>query len=997
MIFDHPPHAARPVGGAVAVLRSLGITACGSVGLAAAAMPTTWRQQAVVAAALLVYVVCFDWLSRTRLTTLSLVTMSCFVSLRYLVWRVGSLLQAVRAHGTHVRPLHWVPAVVLFLAEGFCVMRLLLGYMQSAWPLERAPVPLSEDVAAWPAIDILIPTLDEPLAVVKFTALAALNLDWPPERLHVYLLDDGHRKEFQDFCAEAGITYLSRPEKEGAKAGNLNYGLKRSHSAFVAVFDADHVPVRSFLQLTMGWFERDSSLALLQTPQTLYSADPFQRNLQGHAPGEGELFHHVVQDGSDLWNAAFFTGTAAVLRRKALESTGGFAQETVAEDVHTSLRLQQKGWHSAFLNVPLAAGLATGSLSSYLGQRMRWARGMLHVLRLERPLFARGLTLAQRLCYFHATAYFLFALPRLLFLLAPLLYLAFGWVLLPGWWPAILAYVIPHLTLGVVVNARLHGRFRSALWGEVYEVVAAPFLLGPILLGLVAPRSGRFQVTPKAEVIGRGFFDAATAWPSVVLFALNVAGLLCAVLRTSSALQGSTIHMLAHAGLHVAYGGGVLSDRGAVWINVVWTLWNLTLLSVAIGAAHEVKQRRRAVRLQASVPVGLVVPDGRLLQGATSDVSAGGALLHCESSPHLHVGDLVSLVLPLGGQRASLPGTIVAVHGHTLRLQFDPLTLPEEEMLALLMYAPADTWVGKEPAQHAEGPLKSAAHLLLLAMASLGRSAQNLFGPATRRAFLMIVGLVLITVRLSAVFPHTHVRARELPNGGMSSATEPTTSRVPIKVAQHTISFPELSGSASRVLDASRPRATLHFVVPLTEVVESARLRLQVSAFGPISPRLRVSLNGVVVGEVGAENQLPQDLQPAGAARSLTFSLPLPPELLVSRDELQMQLQTPSDECAQELCRLVVGSGSAVDLSTRRIVAASSASHSSNTVRRQDGVAAGLHLAWSATRNWVPAQLTSRSLCLGAGLLLVSLCMAALLQSALRERSRLRLNYDEPA
>ncbi len=94
--------------------------------------------------------------------------------------------------------------------------------------------------------------------------------------------------------------------------------------------------------------------------------------------------------------------------------------ETVTEDAHTSLRMQMHGWNTAYINIPQAAGLATERLSAHVGQRIRWARGMIQILRIDNPLFAPGLTFAQRLCYFNAMAHFLYALPRLIFLTAPL-------------------------------------------------------------------------------------------------------------------------------------------------------------------------------------------------------------------------------------------------------------------------------------------------------------------------------------------------------------------------------------------------------------------------------------------------------------------------------------------------------------------------------------------------------------------------------------------------
>ncbi|MFT2598211.1 hypothetical protein ACMWP3_25440, partial [Escherichia coli] len=83
---------------------------------------------------------------------------------------------------------------------------------------------------------------------------------------------------------------------------------------------ADHVPTRSFLQICMGWFYKDPKLAMLQTPHFFFSPDPFEKNLNTFrsVPNEGELFYGLVQDGNDLWNAAFFCGSCAVMRRTAL-------------------------------------------------------------------------------------------------------------------------------------------------------------------------------------------------------------------------------------------------------------------------------------------------------------------------------------------------------------------------------------------------------------------------------------------------------------------------------------------------------------------------------------------------------------------------------------------------------------------------------------------------------------------------------------------------------
>ena len=232
---------------------------------------------------------------------------------------------------------------------------------ETASELDALIAQIAEDDDDVPEVDLLIPTYNEPLSVVRYTALAARNIDWPPKKLHIFLLDDGKREDFRAFAEAANVGYMTRNDNQGAKAGNINRALGQTHSPYVAIFDCDHVPTRSFLQMTMGWFLRDRKLGLLQTPHHFYSPDPFERNLkQFHTiPNEGELFYGIVQDGNDFWNAAFFCGfcgSCAVLRRSALAEIGGTATQTVTEDAHTSLRMQKNGWNTAWFgknhNVP---------------------------------------------------------------------------------------------------------------------------------------------------------------------------------------------------------------------------------------------------------------------------------------------------------------------------------------------------------------------------------------------------------------------------------------------------------------------------------------------------------------------------------------------------------------------------------------------------------------------------------------------------------------------
>ena len=685
-------------------------------------------QQLILTTLTILLAVWMDYCSSAYPVTLTLMLLSLYSTFRYGYWRISMVIAYFRDPGSAWSGLNAFFICLLLLAECYAFMVLLLGYIQMLCPLRRKPVPLPDDLKEWPAVDVLIPTFNEPLSMVRFTALATMNIDWPAEKLHVYILDDGRREEFRAFAEEAGIGYITRDNNLHAKAGNINCALQQTDSPFVAIFDSDHVPTRSYLQIAMGWFLHDQKLAILQTPHHFYSPDPFERNLGQFrvTPNEGELFYGVVQEGNDFWNSAFFCGSCAVIRRSALEEVKGMAVETVTEDAHTSLRMQMRGWNTAYINIPQAAGLATEQLSAHVRQRIRWARGMVQVLHLENPLWARGLKPAQRLCYFNAMTHFLYALPRLIFLTAPLIYLVLGQTNIPGYWLMILAYAAPHLVLSNLANARIQGRHRHTFWNEIYETVLAPYIFLPTMMALLGARKGSFDVTAKGGVVNREFFDANIARPYLLLLGFNLLGLLCALARAvqfpAFAVAGwlSVVNWPAHM-----YDGG---HPGTIGMNVAWTLFNVVLLGVAIAVARESRQRRHTVRMERAVPSDLLLSDGSVAQGITSDISNGGVQARIEGAIEAAVGDSVRFVFPLLDGTATLPATVIALEGDMLRAKFDSLSMQETEALTMILYSRADTWLSPNEERAPTPPLYRLGHILRVSLYGLSQTARSIFG-----------------------------------------------------------------------------------------------------------------------------------------------------------------------------------------------------------------------------------------------------------------------------
>ncbi|HSQ72555.1 MAG TPA: glycosyltransferase, partial [Rubrivivax sp.] len=281
------------------------------------------------------------------------------VGVWYLVWRLGTF-----------NPEAAILSRLIYGAEIFGFVSALL-HIFMCWRLSEREAPPPN---AQRSVDVFVPTYNESVALVRKTLLAAVAMKQPHT---VWLLDDGRRPEMAALARELGCRYLARADNRHAKAGNLNHALAHSEGELIAIFDCDHAPRRDFLTRTLGYFN-DERVAFVQTPQDFFNLDSYQHR---HANGERSvwteqsLFFRVIQRGKDTWNAAFFCGSCAIVRRSALDEIGGFATGTVTEDLHTSLRLHARGWKSVYHAQPLAFGVAPESIEPFIGQRVRWGQG----------------------------------------------------------------------------------------------------------------------------------------------------------------------------------------------------------------------------------------------------------------------------------------------------------------------------------------------------------------------------------------------------------------------------------------------------------------------------------------------------------------------------------------------------------------------------------------------------------------------------------------------
>ncbi|MBZ5498095.1 MAG: glycosyltransferase family 2 protein [Acidobacteriia bacterium] len=261
-----------------------------------------------------------------------------------------------------------------------------------------------------PQVTVQLPFYNE-MYVVKRVIDAVCAFDYPRDRLEIQLLDDS-TDETRKIAREAAdewhrqgidIHYIHRDNRSGFKAGALENGLKTAKGEFVAIFDADFVPLPDFLQKTIHYFT-DPKVGLVQGRW-----EHINREYSFLTRAQAILLdgHFMMESNTRYLCGRFFNfnGTAGILRRQAIRDAGGWEHDTLTEDLDLSYRAQMKGWKFVFLPDLLAPAELPVEINSFKAQQCRWAKGAMQTGKKVLPRLLRSnLSPAEKLeAWYHLT------------------------------------------------------------------------------------------------------------------------------------------------------------------------------------------------------------------------------------------------------------------------------------------------------------------------------------------------------------------------------------------------------------------------------------------------------------------------------------------------------------------------------------------------------------------------------------------------------------------
>jgi len=412
--------------------------------------------------------------------------------------------------------------------------------------IERAQRPLSRfEESELPTVTVQLPLYNEATVAARLIH-AAGNFDYPSDKLEIQVLDDS--SDETRTISEAAVKelrakgidahYVRRPDRHGYKAGALDFGLNTAKGEFIAMFDADFVPQKSFIRQIIDHFH-DPKVGMVQTRWDHMNRDA---NILTQVQALMLDGHHLVENCARFGAGCYFNfaGTGGMWRREAIERAGGWEHDTLTEDLDLSYRAQMAGYEFIYRPDVLTPSELPEDVSALRAQQHRWAKGTVQTARKLLPtvLANKKMSLHQRIeAGFHMLPHFAYPLMVLLaVLLLPAL------VLLPAADVRTMALIDLPLVFGTTGSIAAfyataeRSQGRSA-WGAIKRLPLliglgaglAPHLTGAVWSGM-NHMSGEFVRTPKrGESRGRYKMGAKLPLAELILAVLCSASFIAAV------------------------------------------------------------------------------------------------------------------------------------------------------------------------------------------------------------------------------------------------------------------------------------------------------------------------------------------------------------------------------------------------------------------------------------------------------------------------------------
>ena len=270
------------------------------------------------------------------------------------------------------------PIALLVIGGIALVPGLMNAFLAASLLLDRRP--RRQAWSGYPGISILIAAFNAESSILQ--TLQSLARQAYPGEMEAIVIDDGSADGTAGLVASRDHPWLRllRQTSNLGKSAALNRGLAEARFDLIITLDADSSLHKNALRNLVERYLSDppGTRAVAGTMLVGNSRDTWITKAQ-----EWDYFHGIaaIKRMQSLFHGTLVAqGAFSIYDRHAIEEVGGWA-ECVGEDIVLTWAMLSRGWRVGYAEDACCFTNAPAGLRGFVGQRRRWARGLMEAFR----------------------------------------------------------------------------------------------------------------------------------------------------------------------------------------------------------------------------------------------------------------------------------------------------------------------------------------------------------------------------------------------------------------------------------------------------------------------------------------------------------------------------------------------------------------------------------------------------------------------------------------
>lgn len=248
--------------------------------------------------------------------------------------------------------------------------------------------PKKLDLKYYPTVTIAVPFYNEEITITK-TVESLLSLDYPKDKLKIFLVDDGSKDNtwdvVQKYKSNPNITLLQK--ENGGKHTAINLALEKTDSEFFACLDSDSFVHDQALKRLLNYFEKNPKTMAVVPSIIIYDPKNLVQTIQ---KVEYDMAVYTKKTLGLMGGIQTTPGPLSTFRKKVFDELGPYRKAHNTEDQEMALRMQEHGYKIDYCPDAYVYTNAPNSIIKLYRQRVRWIYGFIkNLVDYRRILFRK--------------------------------------------------------------------------------------------------------------------------------------------------------------------------------------------------------------------------------------------------------------------------------------------------------------------------------------------------------------------------------------------------------------------------------------------------------------------------------------------------------------------------------------------------------------------------------------------------------------------------------